>query len=99
LQKLPKALEKYHHILIVADRYTYLLCGETVSRLLDGYIANRFVFEPKGHLVPDEKAIAAIEALVDENTDFILGIGSGVINDLCKYLPPAFYVPLHLPPP
>ena len=86
LQKLPKALEKYHHILIIADHHTYPLCGETVSRLLNGSIANRFAFETEGHLVPDEKAIAAIEALLDEQTDFILGIGSGVINDLCKYV-------------
>lgn len=86
LQKLPKALEKYHHILIVADSHTYPLCGENVSRLLNGSIANRFAFETEGRLVPDEKAVAAIEALLDEKTDFILGIGSGVINDLCKYV-------------
>ena len=86
LKKLPKVLENYRHILLVADNNTYSICGETVRRLLDGCIANRFVFETEGHLVPDEKAIAAIEAQLDDETDFILGIGSGVINDLCKYV-------------
>ncbi|MBQ8345454.1 MAG: iron-containing alcohol dehydrogenase, partial [Clostridia bacterium] len=40
-------------------------------------------------LVPDEKSIAAIRAQMTEDTDLVLGIGSGVINDLCKYV--AFY--------
>lgn len=86
LQKLPKVLENYHHILVVADNHTDPLCGETVCNLLNGIIANRFAIEREGHLVPDEKAIAQIEAQLDEHTDFILGIGSGVINDLCKYV-------------
>lgn len=35
-------------------------------------------------LIPNEEAIAAIHECVTDRVDLILGVGSGVINDLCK---------------
>ena len=43
------------------------------------------MFETKDALVPDEEAIRTLSDHLPEGTDLILGIGSGVINDLCKY--------------
>ncbi|MBQ5746948.1 MAG: iron-containing alcohol dehydrogenase, partial [Clostridia bacterium] len=37
-------------------------------------------------VIPNEEKIAEIEACVSDKTDFIVGVGSGVINDLCKYV-------------
>ena len=37
-------------------------------------------------LVPDEKATDRLKKLVSDRTDLIVGIGSGVINDICKYV-------------
>lgn len=86
LECLPRALREYAHILIVADQNTYPLCGERVSGLLDSHVQGRCVFEGEGYLVPNEAAVARIEGCLTAETDFLLGIGSGVINDLCKYV-------------
>ena len=82
---LPEALSDYRRIVLVADRNTYPLCGEAVRDLLGDRIASLCLFETEDTVVPDEESIAAIEGVIDAQTDFILGIGSGVINDLCKY--------------
>ena len=86
LERLPQALLEYEHILIVADENTYPLCGEQVGALLGEQVQERCVLESEGHLIPNEAAIARIESCLTPETDFLLGIGSGVINDLCKYV-------------
>lgn len=85
LQKLPEVCAEFSHILLIADANTYPLCGGKVESLLGDKIAAKQLF---GHeiVVPDEKAIAEIEAQMPNGTDLLLGIGSGVINDLCKHV-------------
>ena len=78
----------HKHILLVADGNTYPLCGDRVRRLLGERVQDVCIFAD-AHLVPDEKSIAAVRAHLTDATDLVLGIGSGVINDLCKYV--AFY--------
>lgn len=98
LARLPH-MTNAQHILLVADKNTFPLCGERVLSLLGGKRASRegeaaprgrvesiCLFEPAGLLVPDEAAIARLCALLTDQTDLVLGIGSGVINDLCKYV-------------
>ncbi len=36
-------------------------------------------------LIPNEQAIMQVDRIISERTDLVLGVGSGVINDLCKY--------------
>lgn len=86
IEKLPEAVKNYKKILLVADSNTYPLCGERVKTLLGDKLCETCIFETDDILVPDEKTIAAIEEYADDDTDFVLGIGSGVINDLCKYV-------------
>lgn len=77
--------EGWDHVLLVADRNTWALCGEKIAAQLGGK-AYRFIFPDEGLLVPNEDAIARLETAVRPETDLIIGIGSGVINDLCKYV-------------
>lgn len=87
IHALPQLCEKYHHILLVGDNNTYLACGKDLCLLLEGKIDNQVILESNGNIViPDEEAIAQIEQTMDEKTDFIIGVGSGVINDLCKHV-------------
>lgn len=86
LTRLPDHLKQYSHILLVADSNTYPLCGDRVRELLGDAIESACIFETEEILVPDEDAIGMIEQELTAETDFILGIGSGVINDLCKYV-------------
>ena len=85
LGALPLAVEGYRHILLVADRNTYPLCGDRVAALLSGRLEGVCRFDTDDVLVPNEESIDRINACLTEKTDLILGIGSGVINDLCKY--------------
>lgn len=84
---LPKVCEKYNNILLISDNNTYAVCGKDVYSILDGKILKQIVLQPNGDIViPNEEKIAEIEEKIDSKTDFIIGVGSGVINDLCKYV-------------
>ena len=87
LNKLPELLKEKNNILLVADSNTYPLCGDKVKTLLGEKLENICYFETPGYyLVPNEETISKIDSLCTDKTDFILGIGSGVINDLTKYV-------------
>ena len=86
LDRLPALLEGFAHILLVADSNTWRVCGARIAESLGGR-AEALVFNTGDHvLVPDEAAIGAIGARVTKETDLLLGVGSGVINDLCKHV-------------
>ena len=87
LKKLPELLKNKNNILLVTDSNTYPLCGDRVKSLLGEKLENICYFETPGYyLVPNEEAIEKINSLCTDKTDFILGIGSGVINDITKYV-------------
>ncbi len=86
LQELETVCRPYHSIVLVADNHTYATCGDRVCSLLGEKIAQKIVFCPEGLLIPNEEAIDRLRQAVTEETDLIVGIGSGVINDLCKYV-------------
>lgn len=83
---LPELTLQFEHILVVADRNTYAVAGELVAKKIGVRMAGCLIYEREGVLVPNEEAIAELRACVTPETDLILGIGSGVINDLCKYV-------------
>ena len=87
-ESLKELCKEYNDILLVADVNTFAVGGDKVVGMLGEKIGGRVIFETaKGEvLVPDEKALAAIEAEITDKTDLIIGIGSGVINDLCKHV-------------
>ena len=82
--KIPEIAKDYKGILLVADRNTYRVCGKSVEAL--GIHKDIFIFEEEGLVIPNEKAWEAIQNRVTEEIDLIIGIGSGVIQDLCKYV-------------
>ncbi len=92
LSSLPSLCEGFTRILLVADTNTYAACGREVDGILGGLVASCHIFEGEGVVIPDEVSVAAIEAKLTADTagtdrpDLIVGVGSGVINDLCKYV-------------
>ena len=84
ISRLPGITDKYNNILIVADQNTFSVCGKEVGLALDGKVSDTLIYVCDGVLVPNEEAISALSSRVKDETDLILGIGSGVINDLCK---------------
>ena len=85
LAELPRITACYERILLVSDENTYRAAGESVFSLLGRRIIAKTTFAGKPHLVPDEIAIDRVKADLG-NADLILGVGSGVIQDLCKYV-------------
>ena len=84
ISRLPEITVEYNSILLVADKNTFSACGDRVSDTLREKITDTLIYNCDGVLVPDEDAISLLSSRVTEKTDLILGVGSGVINDLCK---------------
>jgi hypothetical protein len=78
--------KKYRHILLVCDENTRRVCGDRVDELLGDVIDSRLTYSGDGFVIPNEEAVARLEAYLNNKTDLIIGVGSGVINDLCKYV-------------
>ncbi len=98
LKKIPEILRNYiaKKIFMVADRNTYHAAGERVEQLLSdsGFAYKTMLYEREGDLVPDERAIGEFFINIEKDTDIILAVGSGVINDLSKYISARLNIPL-----
>ena len=88
VNRLPEFVNRYgKRPFVVADVNTYAAAGERVCEILKAAEIpfSSFVFKDKA-LEPDEKAVGAAFMHFDKACDLIVGVGSGVINDICKIL-------------
>ena len=85
ISKLPEILKRYNAVkpFLLADCNTFAAAGEKVCKQLKVY--SKYVFE-QGNLEPDERAVGSAVMHFDNSCDVIIGIGSGVINDIGKIL-------------
>ncbi|MBQ2734839.1 MAG: sn-glycerol-1-phosphate dehydrogenase [Clostridia bacterium] len=87
VKELPRLCQTYGHILLVSDENTYRACGEDVRGLLSEHVETHLILSKNGDVViPNEEKIGEIESYLTADTDLLVGVGSGVINDLCKYV-------------
>lgn len=84
LFSLPELTEPYENIVFVCDRNTYSAAGKKVEELMNKK-GRTLIFQREGLLIPNEEAISELESFLGD-CDLIVGIGSGVINDICKYV-------------
>ena len=84
LSRLPELCAGYGGILLVCDENTLAACGGRVEQLISEKLTGTVCFSGKSVLIPDETALETVSAAVTPKTDLILGVGSGVINDICK---------------
>ena len=96
LSRIPERTRNYQHILLVADENTYAACGAQTEAALGSKLEAGVVFPGDPLLVPNERAIEAIRGKLTASIDLILGIGSGVIQDLCKYVSFEAGLPYHI---
>ena len=82
---LSEMCDGYRNILIIADENTFAAAGEKCEAALSGKNLKKQIFSGKTLLIPDEEAVAAIEKKLC-GVELIIGIGSGVIQDLSKYI-------------
>ena len=87
--------ENYHSVLLVADENTYRAGGSQTVAALGKRLAREVIFSGKTILIPNEEAIAAVSGKLN-GVDLIVGVGSGVIQDLCKYISHTSGIPYYI---
>ena len=85
VSKLAPLCAPYGKILLVADENTYGAGGERVEKALADKETKRVIFDGKSVLIPDEEAVERVREALSES-EVIIALGSGVIQDLCKYV-------------
>lgn len=90
INRVAKVVQSYKakEPLIIADENTFKVAGEKVAQKLEdaGIKYRSFIFPGKPVLVPDEKTAGSILFAIGEKTDLLLAVGTGVINDITKYV-------------
>lgn len=72
---------------LVGDRNTFPLAGIEIAKQLNACDIKTVTYVLKtDKLEPDEQAVGSLMLHYNAECDLIIGIGSGVINDLCKLL-------------
>ena len=81
------ARHSYKKLCVVSDDNTEKAAGFQVYEELNaaGYTYDKVVFHDP-ELVPDEEALISLFSQVPNDCDLILAVGSGTINDLCRYV-------------
>lgn len=85
IDTLSDICKNFNAPLIVADQNTFLAAGKKTESSLSGKKVKKVVFSGESVLIPNEKAVKTVEENLD-GVDVIVGVGSGVIQDLCKYV-------------
>lgn len=89
IARLPDLIQKYGAVrpFLLADSNTFAAGGKAVCALLEeaGIPWSSYIF-PQSAVEPDEKAVGAAVMHFDPKCDLVIGIGSGVINDIGKIL-------------
>ncbi len=76
------------------DRTTYAIAGDLIeAQLLQANTAYRFYIIPEDEPTPDEAAVGKVLIHMPHDCDLMIGVGSGTINDLSRYIS----FKLHLP--
>ena len=89
IKKLPEYIRKYgcRKAFILCDKNTYEAAGKEVCGILknSGIEFGKYVFESTD-LKPDEFSVGSAIMHFDNSCDIVVGVGSGVINDIGKIL-------------
>ena len=87
VKELPRVARGYGgtKACVLCDRNTFAAAGKITLAALDGAGIGHTVFTfPEERTEPDEKALGAAFLHFDHTCDILVGIGSGVINDIGK---------------
>ncbi len=72
-------------VYLVCDQNTFSACGKQVEVLLQSdFVVRKFCFPTKEPIEPDEIAVGSAVMHAPTSFDVVVGVGSGVINDVCK---------------
>ena len=87
INQLPQAIKNFDSkkAYVIADKNTFSVAGKTVCELLEENDIKvvKYVFD-KDILEPDEANVGLAVMNFNSNCDIVIGVGSGVINDISK---------------
>ncbi len=88
LSAIPAILGDITDVLLVYDDNTWDACAKRVTEILESnnFTLSAMHFRQREILVPNEDAINALHKAIKQEVKAIVGIGAGVINDLCKWV-------------
>lgn len=89
LKRLPQTIGEfgYQNVFMVCDVNTWEAAGKAAEQeLADAGISHYVLVFPEKELVPDEQAVGKMMEVYEKGTDLLLAVGSGTINDLCKFV-------------
>lgn len=89
LQKLPGILKNmdYRKMCVVMDENTKAAAGDAVCKILTEMQTDYVTIVLEGEEpVPDERILGGLLVGIPQDCDFLIAVGSGVINDLCKLM-------------
>lgn len=88
--KIPALLNSFgfKKVYMAADKNTFEAAGAQVEKVITeaGIRFSKHVYLREHDLVPDETAAGEFIFHMDRDTDVIIAVGSGVLNDLCKFM-------------
>ncbi len=82
-RQLKPLATKYSNILIISNTLSFNLCGNKILEILKDKTVSTLIFEEDIIILNEETVKRVFDKL--SNVDLIIGIGSGVIQDLSKY--------------
>jgi len=87
MKRMPEIVSSYNakRVFLLADPNTYAAAGEQVERVLsEAGIASTVYLLNSQKAEPDEHAVGSVVMHFDKTCDLLVGVGSGVINDIGK---------------
>jgi len=86
---------KHGTVFVMADNNTYRLYAEELEKYLcsRGISIKTCILNGEGRLVPDEKALGTIMLDLEDDTSYIIAVGSGTINDLARFISHKLHIP------
>lgn len=76
----------YRSIFMIEDENTYQAYGRVLEEYLENHDIDIDRVILKGEVVPDEKTVFNILLEMNHKYDYIVGVGSGTLNDLSKFI-------------
>lgn len=86
LQELPGLLAQYgaKKVFLIADKNTYAAAGKTAREIIEGSVQVLSCVFNEAALEPDERSVGRAIMYYERDCDVVIGVGSGVINDISK---------------
>lgn len=84
--ELPRLLTEYNarKIFLIADKNTYAAAGKAVTEIIEGHVKIASCVFDEDALEPDEHSVGRAVMYYEADCDAVIGVGSGVINDISK---------------